>query len=125
MGKTIRKLLKITMPFVLCSLIIISIGGKAFAAGPRRAPVSSLSLTFSGGQAHGSASVISANQSINATMTLKRGTTVIGSASGSGTSVLSLSGDWNVESGKTYTLYLSGTIGGVPFEASPVTRTAP
>ena len=35
------------------------------------------------------------------------------------------SGDWNVESGKTYTLYLSGTIGGTPFEASPVTRTAP
>lgn len=125
MGKTFKKLIKITIPFILCVLIVISIGERAYASGPRRVPATGLSLTFSGGQAHGSASVISANQSINATMTLKRGSTLIGSVSGSGTSVLSLSGDWNVESGKTYTLYLSGTIGGVPFEASPVTRTAP
>ena len=125
MKMTFKKMVSIAVLLTLCTLLVLSISGKALAAGPRRAPVSHLSLTFSGGQAHGSASVVSANQSISATMTLKRGTTVIGSVSGSGTSVVSLSGDWNVESGKTYTLYLSGTIGGVPFEASPVTRTAP
>jgi hypothetical protein len=125
MKVTYKKMIKLVMSIVLCSVLVFSINGKAFAAGPKRAPVTHLSLTFSGGQAHGSGSVISANQSINATLTLKWGSTVIGSVSGSGTSVVSLSDDWGVESGKTYTLYLSGTIGGVPFEASPVTRTAP
>lgn len=85
--------------------------------------VASGSLTFSGTTANCSGSVTDPGKSIVATMTLSRGSTVVGSWSGSGTSYVVLNGSCTVTKGLSYTLVISGTVDGVSFSTTPITKT--
>lgn len=96
----------------------------AYAAGPRRIS-GSPSLSFSGTTATCKLSVISAGSTIDCTLTLYEGDTIIQSWSGSNTGYLLLSGSTTVQHGHTYTLSGSGSVNGSPITISPVTRTCP
>ena len=81
------------------------------------------SLTFDGTTATCETMVISGTDSLNVTMTLKRGNIVIARWSDSGTGIISMVEHCSVTKGVTYTLEVSGTRNGVAFEAQPVIRT--
>lgn len=85
--------------------------------------VASSSLTFSGTTANCYGSVMDGNKYIVATMTLSTGGSTVGSWSGSGWSVVDLSGSCTVEKGKTYSLVISGTVDGVAFSTTPIIKT--
>lgn len=85
--------------------------------------VSSSSLSFSGTTANCYGSVVDLDKSIVATMTLSCGGTTVASWSGSGTSVVDLSGSCTVTKGKTYSLVISGTVNGVAFSTTPIVKT--
>ena len=80
------------------------------------------SLTFSGTTANCKATVSASGKSINVTLELWCGNTLVRSWSGSGTSYLVVSGTCSVTSGKTYTLKAHGTIDGTAFTATSVTK---
>ena len=77
-------------------------------------------LSFSGTTANCSVTV-KGSGTINATLELWQGSTW----SGSGTNRVSISGSASVSRGQTYTLTVSGTVGGVAIQATPVTKTCP
>lgn len=81
------------------------------------------SLSFSGTTANCYGSVTDLNKYIVATMTLSTGGSTVGSWSGSGWSVVDLSGSCTVEKGKTYSLVISGTVDGVAFSTTPIVKT--
>ncbi len=81
------------------------------------------SLSFNGTTAICSATVTEPNKYIHATMTLSNGSTVVGSWSAGGPSVVNLSGSCTVVKGQSYTLVISGTVGGQPFSTTPITKT--
>lgn len=81
-------------------------------------------LTFSGTTATCKA-VISGVGTIDATMELWYGSTLIDSWSDSDSTCLTLTGLHSVVSGRTYTLTVSGTVGGVSFTGTPVSKTCP
>lgn len=81
-------------------------------------------LTFSGTTANCKA-VISGVGTIDATMELWYGSTLIDSWSDSDSTCLTLTGLHSVVSGRTYTLTVSGTVNGVAFTGTPVSRTCP
>ena len=85
----------------------------AYETGIKAAPKLSMSVT--GSTATCTAKITASGKTINATLTLKQGSTVIASWSGTGTGILTLSGTATVVSGLTYTLTVSGTIDGVAF----------
>jgi len=81
-------------------------------------------LTFSGTTAT-CKTVISGVGTIDATMELWYGSTLVDSWSGTATSRLTLTGTHSVVSGRTYTLTVSGTAGGVSFTGTPISKTCP
>ena len=81
-------------------------------------------LSFSGTTANCSVTV-KGSGTIHATLELWRGSTLVASWSGSGTNRVSISGSASVSRGQTYTLTVSGTVGGVAIQATPVTKTCP
>lgn len=81
------------------------------------------SLSFSGTTANCYGTVTDLDKYIVATMTLSQGGTVVGSWSGSGISVVNLSGSCKVTKGKTYSLVISGTVDGVSFTTTPIVKT--
>ena len=78
-------------------------------------------LSFSGTTANCSVSVTAFGKDISVTMQLCQGDTVLKTWYGSGRSVVSLSEEKSVVRGNTYTLKVSGTIGGEAFDGAPVT----
>ena len=80
-------------------------------------------LTFSGTTATCKVSVCQPGKTISATLELWHGSTCIASWSDTDTSHLVISKTKTVVSGQTYTLKVSGTIGGVPFTGTNVTGT--
>lgn len=82
-------------------------------------------LTFEGTTAKCSVAIVDSGKEIDATMSLWRGNAKVGSWSGTGQSFLSLSEECTVAKGKEYTLKVSGTIGGVSFQSTPITKTCP
>lgn len=80
-----------------------------------RSTTRSLALEFEGTTAYCEATVTSPGKTIDVTMALKEGNTVIDSWSDSGTSYVTLEGKCTVTKGVTYTLEVSGTANGVPF----------
>lgn len=83
-----------------------------------RATIPNVMLTFHGTTAHCEARITSAGASIDAKMSLKQGSTVIASWSGSDTTTLYLEGEHTVTKGITYTLEVSGTANGKSFSAT-------
>ena len=80
-------------------------------------------LTFSGTTATCKVDIYKPGKTISATLELWHGSTCIASWSGTATSHLVISKTKTVVSGQTYTLKVSGTIGGVPFTGIDVTGT--
>lgn len=114
--------MKKCLAFLLTVLFVATISVSAFAE-PMRAPSANTGLYFSGTTAHCSATVRGANQQITVTMSLWDGNTCIASWSDSGKTLVSMSETCTVEAGKSYTLQVSGTVGGSPISATPLTKT--
>lgn len=105
---------------VLTVLTLVPIAALAAVQAPGAAP----NLSFSGTTANCSVTV-KGSGTINATLELWQGSTLIASWSESGTYRVSISGAASVSHGQTYTLTVSGTVGGVAIQATPVTKTCP
>lgn len=105
---------------VLTVLTLVPIAALAAVQAPGAAP----NLSFSGTTANCSVTV-KGSGTIHATLELWRGSTLVASWSGSGTNRVSISGSASVSHGQTYTLTVSGTVGGVAIQAVPVTKTCP
>ena len=112
-----KKIIAITIVFFLL------FSTAAFAA--TNAASISRSLTFTGTTANCKVSVSDSGKSISVTMKLYQGSTEVASWSGSDTGRVVLSETYEATSGLTYRLEASGTIGGVPFTVTPVTKTCP
>jgi len=108
------------MAALVCVLVFV-LSVTANAAEPRAKQVSPF-LTFSGTTANCSVMIMEAG-TINATMSLWCGNTLVDIWSGNASNTLYLSGSCPVVKGQTYTLKVSGTIGGVLFNGIPVTAT--
>ena len=105
---------------VLLVLTLMSSMMAAYAAEPRFShyvPV----LSFSGTTANCSVSITAVGKPITATLELWQGNTRLTSWSGSATSYLTIDKTYSVTAGRTYTLKLSGTIGGEPFDSTSTT----
>lgn len=81
-------------------------------------------LQFSGLTASCKGTIVGSG-SIEATLELWRGSTKLESWSDSGTGYLQISETYSVSHGVSYTLKLTGTIGGVAFPESSVTKVCP
>lgn len=90
---------------------------------PLRVTVATGSLTFSGTTAYCSGSVSDLNKYIVATMTLSQGGAPVASWLRTGTSYVDFYGTCTVVKGLSYTLVISGTVDGVPFSTTPITKT--
>ena len=112
-----KKIIAITMTLILL------FSTAAFAA--TNATSISRSLTFTGTTANCKVSVSDSGKSISVTMKLYQGSTELASWTASDTSRVVLSKTYAATSGVTYRLEASGTINGVPFTATPVTKTCP
>lgn len=82
-------------------------------------------LSFNGTTANCYISVTEAGKDIDITLELWHGSTLIHSWSDNGTSHVVINEYSPVTSGYTYTLLVTGTIGGVPINSMPVTDTCP
>jgi len=109
---------------VLIVVLMFSMCSPAFAATPYAASFTP-SLTFSGVTANCSVTINDFGKYIDADLELWDGNTIVDSWSGSGTSVVRITGSCNVASGRTYTLKVTGTIGGSTISMTPVSRTCP
>lgn len=96
----------VALVFVLCASV---------SAAKTRMILPTLTLTFDGTTAYCKTTVTNPGESIDATMVLKQGSTVIDSWSGTGTSVVCLEGKHTVSKGTTYTLEVFGTANSTPF----------
>lgn len=116
--------MKKIMSILLIFFSIAAVAVTAHAIGPQRVGASPM-LSFNGTTATCKLSVSAAASTINCTMTLYEGDTVIDSWSDCKTSYLLLSGSATVQHGHTYTLSGTGTVDGSPITITPVTRTCP
>lgn len=104
-------------------ILALALSMTAYAAEPRAGTNVRPTLSFSGTTANCNARIIDAGSEINATLTLYRGWSIIASWSGSGTSVVNISGTAGVKDGLEYRLVVSGTVDGVPFTSVEVVGT--
>ena len=109
----------------LCLIIALAVAMCVPAYATMRAASISPSLSFSGTTANCRVNIMDAGKNINATMSLWDGDALVDSWSGNGSTLVSITGSCNVVSGRTYTLTVEGTIGNVPFAATPVSRRCP
>lgn len=112
-----KKIVTLTIVFILLFSTI------AYAA--TTAPSISRSLNFNGTTARCKVSVSDSGKSISVTMKLYVGSTEVASWSDSDISRVILSEPYAATSGVTYRLEASGTVNGVPFTVTPVTKTCP
>ena len=82
-------------------------------------------LSFNGTTAHCYISVTDWGKEIDITLELWNGSTLVHSWSDNGTTQVIINDYSPVVSGYTYTLLVTGTIGGVPINCMPVTDTCP
>ena len=106
----------------LCLVLICA--PKAYAAEQRLA-VSAPTLTFTGSTASCRFAYSSARKSMDITMQLWCGTTLIDSWHKTGTSVISMNETCTVTPGRTYTLKITGTCGGETISPTSVTKICP
>lgn len=115
-----KRILSLVMAVMLMLSFAVS------AAATERAVLGRPSLTISGTTAYCIGSYSSGDQSdeISMTITLKLGAVIIDSWSSSGTGSAIISESCTVQTGKTYTLVLSGTVNGVKQADVSVTATS-
>lgn len=109
---------------LLVAALLAALATTAYAA-PMRAASTNQSLSFSGTTANCEVTVSEFNKQIVVTMSLWDGKTCIALWSDSGKSIVSMSKSCAVESGKSYTLQVSGTSGGSSISVPSITRTCP
>lgn len=108
---------------VIAVLLIVSLSLNTAAA--VRATSIIPSLSFSGTTANCKVVIVSSGNSINATLQLWHGNTLVKSWSGSGASRLIIRGTYNATSGQSYSLKAVGTVSGVSFTSTSITKTCP
>ena len=101
-------------------LVFVLMLSTVASAAEARAAKAVPSLSFEGTTANCAVSITDLGGEIKATLTLWNGNRVIDSWSGEGTSILHINGSCVVVKGVSYTLRVTGTIDGVPFETSAV-----
>jgi type 1 fimbria pilin len=114
--------MKVKRTIAILVLLVLLCSASAYAA---TTAVGKPSLSFSGTTASCSITVTQSGKPIDVTLELYQGSTLVDSWSKSGTSRVKVSGSASVTSGLSYRLEAYGTINGVPFTATPVTRTCP
>lgn len=114
--------MKKVISLLLVLVMLIAVPVTAFAAEPRVVSTHS-SLYFTGTTAHCNATIIEGSSKIIASMTLWDGNNCIAIWPGSGTSVVEITGTCTVETGKTYTLKVTGTSDGKTIFVDPITAT--
>ena len=82
-------------------------------------------LNFNGTTASCYVKLYYPNKSIDATLKLYKGNTLIASWHKTGNTSVTISGTHSVVSGNTYTLKVTGTAGGNTINITPVTKTCP
>lgn len=113
---------KSLVSMVLVVSMLVLLGGKAMAA-ETRATTAKPTLSFEGTTATCQVNITAVGKQITATLELWQGNTLIESWDGTAATRLIISETCTVTSGKTYTLKVSGTIGGVAFEETSVSAT--
>jgi hypothetical protein len=111
----------ISLIFIMLFVVSLSLNAAAVIRSTSIIP----SLSFSGTTANCKVVVSASGKSINATLQLWCGTTLVKSWSSSGTSRLVIRGTYNATSGQSYTLRAVGTIGGISFTSTSITKTCP
>ena len=105
----------------LCSICAFAAnpqaGAEPLALGPK------LSMSVSGNTATCRVTINMPGKYIDATLELWEGSNLIASWSDNDTGLLIISGNATVYSGHTYTLTVTGTVNGVAFTPSSITRT--
>lgn len=115
-----KRILDSISVILTCILLVGFFSMPVFAAEARATSVVP-SLSFTGTTANCSVSVSAIGKNISMTMQLCQGTVVLKTWTGSGTSYLCLSEEYSVERGNTYTLKVSGTVGGEAVSSAPIT----
>lgn len=104
---------------ILILTMLVALGTSASAAEPRATQVTP-ELSFSGTTAYCKVTVTALGKQIVATLELWNGNTLVDSWTASASTRLVINETCTVIKGQTYTLKVSGTIGGVAFEGTPV-----
>lgn len=113
---------KRTILVALCLIMLLPIQTHAVE---QRAAVNQPTLTFSGTTALCEFRITDLGKNIQVTMELWNGSTLVDSWGKSGTHTVALSESCTVTRGQTYTLKVSGTIGGVGFNSVSITKKCP
>lgn len=111
-----------TRKLCIMLVIIMLFTTCAYAAAMAR---TSMDLTFSGTTANCHILVKEAGSSIDVTMKLYKGSTLVKSWSKSATGRVELSKTWTCISGQSYTLDADVTVNGSPVTVMPITETCP
>ncbi len=115
-------MLKRLISVFLCIALLCPLS--VYAAEPRYS-VSQPTLTFSGTTASCIFSYVKYGKYIEVTMELWYGNTLMDSWTAEGNHTVSLSETCSVVRGRTYTLKITGTVGGEAISCTPVTKTCP
>ena len=111
------------VPVVLVLVMAVSMCTAAHAAA--RAVTVTPTLSFSGTTANCSVSITKAGKEIDVTLELWCGSTFIDSWSATAMNYVRISESHSVVSGRTYTLKVTGTVGGETISSIPVSGTCP
>lgn len=110
---------------LLLLYLVLVLSATCAQAAETRASTAVPKLSFSSGSAVCEVSYVSVGKSISITLQLYEGDSLVGSWTKSGTSVVTISEQCNVTSGRSYTLKAYGTCGGENFSCIPVTKICP
>ena len=111
-----RAILLIVCFLLVCTTVV-------YAVEPRIAAIPTLS--FSGRTATCTCNVAEAGKTLQVTMELREGSTIIDTWSKTGTSMVIISGTSNVTRGHTYTLSIRVMINGVSYGPYSITKKCP
>ncbi len=113
---------------IICVVLVFVLVFTVFAyadSNEEKGVKASSKLTFSNGNAICKTEITYAGQTIQATMKLYKGSTLIGTWSGQNVGKLTLTGSRAAISGQTYTLTITASVNGSPISVPSITKTAP
>ena len=111
---------------LLVLTLLLAFGSVAFAAAPDTSGINAIvepNMVVTGTTVKCTGQVKQIGASIDATLELWQGSTLIESWNKTGSTIVAFSETETIVHGLTYTLTLSGTINGVPFTPRSITRT--
>ncbi len=111
---------------LLVLILLLAFASVAFAAAPATAGINAIiepNMVVTGTTVKCTGQVKQIGASIDATLELWQGSTLIASWNKTGTTIVTFSETETIVHGLTYTLTLSGTVNGVAFTPRSITRT--